>query len=255
IQKTLHIALDHGVKGVMFSTHPMIYEITDMMRRDARLRDGMGIYVNLPYIFKYVRMASEMGMVRSVKTTLAGRSLWGNLSFMAAGARGVLMNDYLSLADRLIDIEMNPFHGLKVKAVFLHNALTDLALAYGMSDVFKNFHSYVAKEYGAIPAFGTLNLPALDALLARTSMPPTLIMASVNKNGFLMNPSRLSCERTIAETKHTVLAMGTLASGTLAPDAAYEYIAALPKVRHVVVGVSTKEHAGETFSAVRKHLA
>lgn len=254
IRTMLHLALGNGVTGVMLSTHPMIYEITDMMRRDARLSSSMNIYVNLPYIVKYVRMASEMGIVQSLKNVLSGQGPLGSLLFLLKSARGVLTNDFLSLTNRLVDVEMAPFHGLKVRAVFLHNALTDLALGYGMIDVLANFHSYVEKRYGAIPAFGTLNLSTFDELLDASSLPPTVIMAAVNKNGFLMNPSRERCEKTIKETKHTILAMGTLASGSLQPDEAYEYLGSLSNVKHVVVGVSTKEHAEQTFSTMRKYL-
>ena len=255
IQKMLHLALDNGVTGVMLSTHPMIYDITNVMRRDKRLRGHMNIYVNLPYIIKYVRMASEMGVVQSLKNTLGGQGRWGSFLFLLKSARGVLTGDYLSLTNRLIDIELAPFHGLKVKAVFLHNALTDLAIGYGIDEVIQSFYDYVDKKYGAIPAFGTLNLSAFDEMLSRASIPPTMIMAAVNKNGFLMNPSRTHCEKTIAETKHTILAMGTLASGSIPPDEAFAYLASLPRLKHVVVGVSTKEHAEQTFGMVRKYLS
>jgi hypothetical protein len=52
IRKTLYYAMDNGVTGVMFSTHPAIYQITDMIRSDPVLRKEMGIYVNVPYIVK-----------------------------------------------------------------------------------------------------------------------------------------------------------------------------------------------------------
>ncbi len=254
VQRLLHTALDSGVTGVMLSTHDRIYAVTDMMRKDARLREEMAIYVNLPYIVKYIRMASEAGIIQSLKNTLGGQGALGSVRFALRSARGVLTNDYLSLANRLIDIEMSPFHGLKVRSVFLHNALTDLALGYGMGSVLRNFYDYVDRTYGAIPAFGTLNLTALDALFEEISMPETIIMSAVNKNGFLMNPSKEACEETIATTKHTILGMGTLASGTLKPEEAYAYVGSLPRLKHVVVGVSTETHAAETFAAVRKHV-
>jgi len=254
VERMLLTALEHGVTGVMLSTHDRIYEITDMMRKDKRLKKEMAIYVNLPYIIKYIRMASEAGIVQSLKNTLGGQGVAGSMRFALRSARGVVTGDYLSLANRLIDIEMSPFHGLNVRAVFLHNALTDLALGYGMGTVLRNFYDYVESAYGAIPAFGTLNLVALDEFLSDIAMPKTLIMTAVNKNGFLMNPSKARCEETIANTGHTILAMGTLASGTLAPDEAYQYLGSLPRLQHVVVGVSTQQHAAETFKAVRKHL-
>jgi hypothetical protein len=255
VRTLMHLALDNGVTGVMLSTHPMIYDITDMMREDARLREHMHIYVNVPYIVKYVRMASEMGIVEALKNTLGGQGVLGSLLFMLKSARGVLTGNYLSLTNRLIDVEMAPFHSLKVKAIFLHNALTDLALGYDLEEVIRNFYTYVDKKYGVIPAFGTLNLSALDVMLEKAGVPPTLIMTAVNKNGFLMNPSREACEKTLQHSKHTVLAMATLASGTIPPDEAYAYLSSLPQIKNIVVGVSTQAHAEETFASAKKLVA
>ena len=78
-----------------------------------------------------------------------------------------------------------------------------------------------------------------------------LIMASFNKAGFQMNPSREECERCLREHDVDVLAMSTLAAGYLKPKEAYEYLFSLPNIESVVVGVSTKEHAEETFGIIR----
>ncbi len=45
--------------------------------------------------------------------------------------------------------------------------------------------------------------------------------------------------------------MSSLASGYLKPKEAYEYLYSLPKIDSVVVGVSNKNHATETFGEIR----
>jgi len=41
--------------------------------------------------------------------------------------------------------------------------------------------------------------------------------------------------------------------GNLKPKEAYEYLFSLPNIESVVVGVSTKEHAEETFGIIRRY--
>ncbi len=254
IKKTIYYAMDNGVKGVFFSTHPAIYQIADMLRTDTYLKNNLSIYVNIPYIIKYVQMLNEMGMVRTIKTMFSGNTALKNIQYIFKTGWNVLINDYLGIANRLIDIELNPFHDLNIKAIFLHNGLVDLALGYNMTVVIKSFYNYIQKRYKVIPAFGTLNYSEFCNMLKKAGINNALVMTSVNKKGFLMNPGRESCEKTILENSNIVLAMGTLASGSIKPDEAYEYLASLKTIQHVVVGLSSKEHAEETFRAIRKHL-
>lgn len=254
IKRMLYYALDNGVKGIMFSTHPSIYQITDMMRKDPAIKKEFNIYVNVPYIVKYMTMINKMGAYRTIKQVLCGQSLGEKAAYMCKAGWNVLTGNYLKITNRLVDAEMNPFYGLNVKAIFLHNILCDLALGYNMINVIKNFHDYIQKKHGAIPAFGTINYPRFCKLLADANIPEALVMTSLNKRGFLMNPSRIATEDAIKKTKHTVLAMATLASGSIPPREAYEYVFSIPGIKHVVVGLSSKEHADETFKILRKYV-
>jgi len=254
IRKTLYYALDNGVKGVMFSTHPAIYQITDMMRADPVLKKELGVYVNVPYIVKYVSMVTEMGVYKTVKTMLQGQSLPQRVKYFMTSGYNVISRDYLGITHRLIDVELIPFRGLAIKAIFLHNCLCDLILGYDMTMIIKSFDGYIRKRYDTIPAYGTLNYPLFCRLLERAGIENALVMASVNKKGFLMNPSREACEEAMRKYRHTVLAMATLASGSIKPQEAYEYIGGLGTVKHVVVGLSSKGHAEETFKILRDEL-
>jgi hypothetical protein len=255
VKNILYRALDNGVKGVFFSTHPSIYRITDLIRNDPQLMDNLNIYVNVPYIYKYVQMLTENGLIQTLKNSLAGILFTENIKYFSRLAINIVTRDFFSIANRLIDMEMAPFYNLNVKAVFLHNALTDLALGYKLDNVISNFVDYIKGKYKLIPAFGTLNYPLFCEQLNRAGIGPALIMTAVNKKGFLMNPSREACEKAFRNEKHTVLAMGTLASGCIPPKEAYEYLFSLNSIRHVVVGLSSREHASETFGILRSHLS
>lgn len=253
IKRILNYALDKGVTGVMFSTHPSIGEICNMIRSDKRLRENLNIYVNVPYIIKYVSMVTEMGIFNTIKNTLASQKDRGRVKFLSKTFLNLLTLNHMGILERLIDVELAPFHGLNIKAVFLHNALCDLALGYDMKDVIKGFDNYIRKEYNAIPAYGTLNYSAFSDFLSEIGLDQSLIMTSVNKKGFLMNPARDKVTYDIAKDKHTVLAMATLASGSILPEEAYKYISET-SVKHVVVGLSSEKHADETFSVIKKYI-
>lgn len=184
IKRILKYGLSKGVKGVMFSTHPSIYEICDMIRADEELRSNLNIYVNVPYIIKYVSMVTEMGMYNTIKTVLKGKSGRGKTKFLLETGVNVLTLNHLGILERLVDVELAPFHDLNVKAIFLHNALCDLILGYDMKAVAVAFDKYVRKRYHAIPAYGTLNFSAYSKFLDDCGLQNSLIMTAVNKKGF-----------------------------------------------------------------------
>ena len=79
-------------------------------------------------------------------------------------------------------------------------------------------------------------------------------MASINKLGYQVSPSREAFEECLRNNELQLLAMSTLAAGYLKPGEAYEYLFSLPRIDSVVVGVSSKIHATETFDEIRKHV-
>lgn len=253
IKRILNYALSKGVKGVMFSTHPSIGQICDMIRKEEYLKRNLNFYVNVPYIIKYVSMVTEMGIYETIKTTLESQKGNGRFKFMTKTLGNVITLNHMGILKRLIDVELAPFYDLNIKAVFLHNALCDLILGYNMKNVLLSYDDYVRTQYNAIPGYGTLNYVAFANFLNKCGLNESLVMTAVNKNGFLMNPSRDKVTDAINENKHTVLAMATLASGSIMPQEAYEYIATT-QVRNVVVGLSSQKHADETFEIISKNI-
>jgi len=254
VVEIVEFSLDLGVKGMMLSTHPKAEEIIHVLKEKG-LTDELNFYPLLPYAEKYVRKANEKGIVGMLNDILKQGDFRKKLKIMFQGGLGVLQKDYEKLLGTLIDSELLMFQDLNIKAIFLHNVFTDLALGLGVREIFEFYMDYIKDNYGVIPAFGTMNFARLVKTFDKWGIKKPLVMASFNKVGFQMNPSKEECERVLQQYEVDVLAMSTLAAGYLKPKEAYEYLFSLPNIKSVVVGVSKKDHAKETFGIIRRYMS
>ena len=70
-----------------------------------------------------------------------------------------------------------------------------------------------------------------------------------------MTPSKESCEECLSKSGlGEVFAMSILAAGYIPLDEAIDYIRTLQKLTGVVAGVSTQQHAQETFTSLKPLL-
>jgi hypothetical protein len=123
-----------------------------------------------------------------------------------------------------------------------------------LKDIFGFYLDEIARSYSARGAFATKNLPLLLQRFDEWGLPAPIVMTHFNAVGYHMNPDRPSCERAAASFPCTIMAMGSLASGFLQPDAAYEYLGDVPNIESIVVGVSRPEHVETTFDAIKRHM-
>lgn len=253
IMDIINYCYDQDVKAMMMSTHERAVFVADEIQKSDRLKNDLGIYLLVPYIAKYIKQANEKGIVNIVRDSLKETSFSDKMSMFMRGGIGLLTKDIRKMITLLIDFEVAPFSKLNLKAIFLHDALTDLALGWGMADVLELFAEHVEKKYNTTPAFCTKNLPKLMELFKQTKIKNPLIMASINKYGYQVNPSKEEFEECLRTNELQLLAMSTLAAGYLKPKEAYEYLFSLPRVDSVVVGLSSTNHAEETFSEIRRH--
>lgn len=253
IMEMINFSHDQGVKAMMMSTHERALFISEELQKDARLKD-LGIYLLLPYAAKYIKMANEKGLVNIIKDSLSDTTAKEKFGMFWRGSVGVVKKDAAKIITSLIDVEMAQFSKLNLKAVFLHDVLTDLILGWDMPEIFKVFYDHVSKRYNAIPAFCSKNLPKIIDSLETVGIENPLIMASINKIGYQVSPSLHAFEECLRTKKVRLLAMSTLAAGYVKPKEAYEYLYSLPNIESTVVGVSKKHHATETFSIIQNHL-
>ncbi|MDZ7312839.1 MAG: hypothetical protein ONB45_16360, partial [candidate division KSB1 bacterium] len=160
----LQFCREQGVTALMMSTHERALFISEALQKDATLRDT-NIYLLLPYVAKYVRQANEKGLMNIILDSLNGTSFQEKMSMFLRGGFGVISKDLEKILTAMIDFEVAPFRELNLRAIFLHDVLTDLALGWGVSQVLELFANHVQEKYRAIPAFCTKNMPKLMALL------------------------------------------------------------------------------------------
>lgn len=250
----IKFAYQRGAGGLMLSTHPRAKLIINALLKDRELRENLNIYILLPYIAKYVRMANEKSIVNMIRDTL-GQATWKEkLNIMSKGGMGVLKKDLTSMFKALIDVEILPFKGLSVKAIFLHNALTDLVAGLNLSEIALFFMDYINQKYEVAPAFCTLNSRLVMNFLNDMKINEPLIMAPFNPIGFQMNPSKEEAENILKQIPSQMIAMSTLAAGCVKPKDAYAYIAILPEIKSVVVGASSEVHLDETIGCIQEYL-
>jgi hypothetical protein len=250
----IRAAVDAGAGAMMMSTHERAGPLSEAIASNAGLRDRLAIYPLLPYAQKFVTRANEVGMINVVMDMISGTSIAEKSKMIWSGGKAVLKRDAFSVLSMLIQVELKVFSKLNMPVVFLHDALTDLALCFGLKDIFAFYIEEIDRLYSAQGAFATKNLPMLLARFHEWGMATPVVMTHFNAAGFHMNPDREACERAIEEHEVNVMAMGTLASGYLTPSEAYPYLRQFRNIRSVVVGVSSPQHVAETFGAIQASL-
>lgn len=249
IVSLLEFAYNMNVRGFVASTHSQLKGVIEYMLEHTDLSSKINFYPILPYAYGYVRQMTEKGIAATITDALAPASMHEKMRIVFTGGLSMLRKDINGLLKTFIDVELLPFNSINVRCVFLHDVLVDLALALRLKNVFELFIEHIEDKHNAKAGFVTKNFARLVRQLDEWGIDDNvIIMAPFNKVGFQMNPSREACEEVLRGCKYDVIAMSTLAAGYLKPEEAYEYLFKLPTIiRSVVVGVSSKKHAEETF--------
>ncbi len=252
--EVLRYAHSKGVKAMMMSTHPRSKVILDILATDPVLKDDFTVYPLLPYIVKYVRQANEKGMFNVLTELLSQAGAGKSLSMMLTGMTGLVGGNLYKMIKILIDIEMLPFKGHKIGAIFMHDALVDLALGLGCDQAFDVFREHIEKEYNVPGGLISKNVPLLRNRLDERGWNDYLIMAAFNKTGFYLNPSLDETIKAVQKPGMNFIPMSTLAAGAIPPEEAFEFIGQFPEIKSVVVGMSKKSHIDQTVDLINKYI-
>lgn len=252
-------SMENGATGFMFSVSDLTLSILRAVCEEGRA-DELELHAIVPYAFEYVRVATQTGMPGLAKRFAKQIVLSRDVGAIASGLRAIVTADSAALLRTYLAYEISRIRSTAKKghmaSVILHEVITDMGLALNLRWLFKSFMEFISKK-GITPGFNTRNFPYLVKKFEEWNIDlgKTLIATPFNKAGFQMNPSRGDCERVLKEMpRPNVIAISILASGYFQPSEAIEYVAALPNIRGVSVGVSKEKHAVETFRLLREKL-
>jgi len=259
--RLIELSVRNGANGFMFSVSEKTLSILGLLRKNCGI-DDLGLYAIVPYAYEYVRLACGVGGVPGLAKKMIGNVIFsGNLQAVASGLNGVLRADVDSLAKTYLMYEISRVKrsagkDARLESVLLHQLITDLCLGLGLDWVFRFYVGFMLKA-GITPGFNTGNFALLVKRFREwgINMEDVVIAAPFNRVGYQMVPSKKECEEALTDLPvPNVLAISILAAGYLKPPEAIEYIAYLPNIKGVAVGVSKERHALETFRMLRQNL-
>jgi len=250
-------ALDNGANGFMFSVSEMTLSILRLIREKGGSKRPR-LYAIVPYVFEYVRLATQIGIPGLAKKFAKQIVVSGNVRAIAMGLKGGIRTDPVALLKTYLTYEISRIKSSAGKqanldVVLLHEVITDMALALNLDWLFKSYVDFTL-DLGIKPGFNTRNFAYLVKKFREWSIDfrETIIATPFNKVGFQMNPSRTECEKTLANTPEAnVIAISILAAGYLKPVEAIKYIESLRNLKGAAVGVSKEHHARETFRLLK----
>jgi hypothetical protein len=254
-------ALENGANGFMFSVSQTTLSVLRVIREQGKI-EHLGLYAIIPYAFEYVRLATQLGGITGLAKKFAKEIVASrNISALATGLKGIVRADPTSLMKTYLKYEISRIKSaagkrVNLHSILLHEVVTDMILALDLDWFFESYTDFLSK-HGITPGFNTGNFVYLVNRLSEWNIDlnNVTIAAPFNKVGFQMTPSKSACEETLAKMPESnVIAISILAAGYLPPSEAIDYVATLPNIKGVAVGVSKEKHAHEIFRLLKEKL-
>lgn len=257
----LEYSIANGADGFMFSVSDTTLSILSELRKRNSIH-RLSLYAIVPYASDYVQLSTQVGGIPNLAKKIIGDMILSkSLSSMLTGSIGFLKSDPVALLKTYVTYEINRIKSsagkrARIDCLILHEVLTDLGMALDFDWLFKSYIQIVKKK-GITPGFNTINSACLIQKFSDWGIDASeiVLVSPFNKIGFQMSPSKEGCEKALARlSKPNLIAISVLAAGYLKPTEAIEYLATLPNLRGVAVGVSKEKHAVETFKLLNKIL-
>jgi len=254
ITNVLDIAYDSGIRAFMLNTHDRARDICDHLRKNSSRYSELNLYVSMPYAHKYANVVAEKGIFGALKDSIFnGLNTKDIFGILSKGSRLIFDKDIIKVMQILIDIEMQIFHDLNVKVMFLQNIVTDLLLGLGVKEPFLEFTSYVREKYCVEPGFITLNMPKLVDFLLGCGLENPIVCSAINKAGYFMNPDITTYEKKLKENRFRPIAMSILASGAIDPEEALDFVCRRLNIQSIVFGASSERHIVQIKQIITKY--
>jgi len=221
-------ALEGGVTGFTFSTHSSNLELLKYMgRQHPEVLGKLNYYILIPYAHSYIRKANVIGtiglakaIIRDIVPKHPANSITSavtlNFSKVASLFIGMEANLYLKVLPRE-----------RVKALLLHEVLTELIVAYSLVELLEELKGYVERKLEVSFGLETRNIGQLRRFLKENGIQVDYIMTPMNPLGYQMAPSKEEAEKAIQELGDQgvkIIAVNILASGAVSLEETCRYL-------------------------------
>jgi hypothetical protein len=237
--KVVEAAVEGGATGFTFTAHPANLKLLTYLRaHNEALLNSMSYYILVPHAQSYVARANVEGTPRLIGSTLRGASIIDLLAMVVS-----LKPE--RAAQSLIRREIAPYLEVlpreKVKAVLLHEVLTEVVIAFSLTQMIEQLGRW-AEELGLGFGLETRNFSYLSNCMRKWNLYPVYVMTPLNPLGYQMAANKQAVEAGVKElaTQTKLIAINILASGAIDLDQAMEYLRKYKDSIHAVVSASTK---------------
>ena len=255
----LKAGLEGGITGYTFSTHRVNLELLEYMsRRYPDLVARLNYYILIPYAQGYVRRANVYGTVGLAKTVIRDIVFKHPVYSLSS----VITLNVDRLASLFIGLEAESYLKIlprdRVKAILLHEVLTELIIAYNLTKLLRELKKFVEKKLGVGFGLETRNIGRLNKYLEENNIQIEYVMTPMNPLGYQMAPSKKEAEEAIRKlggrgTK--IIAINILASGAVTVGEACEYLESFKdKLYAVAYGTAKPERARENALMFSRRL-
>ena len=259
--KVFKSALKGGATGFTFSTHPANLDLLTYLREhEINVLKEMNYYPLVPYAQTYVRRANVRGTPALVKSIL--RSTVKHPSRILDSIVGIVTLSPERFITLFIETELSPYlktlPRTKIKAIFLHEILTEFIVAFDLLDLVKYLDKTLKKRLKIGFGLETRNIGQLYRWLDKAGYYPEYIMTPMNPLGYQMAPNKEVAENSILKlcSKSKIVAINILASGAVSLSEAIEYLIEFKNKIYAVTSASTKpERIHNNFKTLRCALS
>jgi hypothetical protein len=252
-------ALEGGVTGFTFSTHSSNLELLKYMgRRHPEVLGKLNYYILIPYAHSYIRKANVIGTIGLAKAIIRDIVLKHPVDSITSA---VTLN-FSKVASLFIGMEANLYLKVlpreRVKAILLHEVLTELIVAYSLVELLEELKGYVERKLEVGFGLETRNIGQLRRFLEENGIRVDYIMTPMNPLGYQMAPSKEEAEEAIRELGDRgvkIITVNILASGAVSLEETCRYLEGYrDRVYAVAYGTVKPYRAKENAIILKKNL-
>ena len=240
IYRVVEKAVDEGFKGMIIETHPRMLEFVEYYKKNRTF--DIDFYLQLPYVQGYIQKMNEQGLTGLVFEIVRCGGIKTFSNTIIKNLINYVKKDYIDIAISFLQFERAPFQDINIKAILLHNVVTDLLLSLKISMALEEYSIFVKEKMEMKPGFITCNFELFKKNFEECNVKPPLVMTPINPGGWDMNPSSIAVETALRNYTGEVIAMNILGGGSFSLSVSSSYLKSFKNIKYCVIGASSKEH-------------